>query len=393
MPIAGNITLITVSGQYVDFQGNAIAGQIRFTLSEVLRNQIADQIVVPSTISATLDSNGSFSVVLPATNDPEFSQIFTYSVEEAFAGGRIYTISLPEGAPTRNIADLAPTGTFVQYYPLASSYAWGVLTNSVNAMDVKVDQANTRFIYPNPPYDIVALRSYAEVNSYATTYSDLLSSIWVVASDLDRTNLCTNPSFETDTSIWGSYYVSTLTRVLEAGAPSGNYALAVQITNTGGGNPNGTVFLPTTVVPANTQITVSAYIRGTSGRIVHFSGRANDSGNAYLSEGLGAINVTLTATWQRVSVTYTVTGQSFMPGLQFYIQPANFVGTDTFYLDGVLIEKSSAVGNYTEGDGFLTRMQTQATNAVASSTSATASLTTITTEYNSRLDELMMVGA
>lgn len=185
MPIAGNITLITISGTYVDYQGNPIAGQVTFTLSDTLRNQIADQIVIPSTIVATLDANGSFSAILPATNDPEFSSQFVYTVTEAFSGGRTYTISLPEGAATRNIADLAPTGTFTQFYPLVSSYDWTTLTNAVNAMDAKVDQTNTRFIYPNPPYEIVALRTYDEVATYAATYADLAASIWIVASDLN----------------------------------------------------------------------------------------------------------------------------------------------------------------------------------------------------------------
>jgi hypothetical protein len=95
MPLASNVALTTITGQFVDYEGNAIAGQIKFTMSKVLRNSIADQIVVPSTATATLDGSGGFTVTLPATDDPELSEIFTYAVEESFVGGRSYNISLP----------------------------------------------------------------------------------------------------------------------------------------------------------------------------------------------------------------------------------------------------------------------------------------------------------
>lgn len=95
MPLANNISLTTINGQFVDYQGNGIAGQIKFTLSQTLLDAIADQIIVPSTITATLDANGSFSTTLPATDDPDLSETFTYLVEESFAGGRSYSISLP----------------------------------------------------------------------------------------------------------------------------------------------------------------------------------------------------------------------------------------------------------------------------------------------------------
>jgi hypothetical protein len=95
MALASNIALTTITGQFVDYQGNAIAGQIKFTMSKTLRDAIADQIIVPSTVTKTLDANGSFTVTLPATDDPELSETFTYYVEESFTGGRSYYITLP----------------------------------------------------------------------------------------------------------------------------------------------------------------------------------------------------------------------------------------------------------------------------------------------------------
>lgn len=99
MPLANNISLCVITGQFVDYQGNAIAGQIKFTLSKILLDAIADQIIVPSTITATFDSNGSFTTTLPATDDPDLSETFTYAVEESFSGGRSYTLTLPSINP------------------------------------------------------------------------------------------------------------------------------------------------------------------------------------------------------------------------------------------------------------------------------------------------------
>lgn len=96
MAIASNVALSRITGEYVDFQGNAIAGQVKFTLDDLQRNTFADEILVPSTASLTLDSNGQFTVDLPSTAETALTPSgFTYTVEESFSSGATYTISLP----------------------------------------------------------------------------------------------------------------------------------------------------------------------------------------------------------------------------------------------------------------------------------------------------------
>jgi len=97
MAIAPNIYLVTVTGEYVDFQGNPIAGQVVFRVPKTLRNELADQILIPSSFVATLDSDGRFSAVLPASDDPDFHEQFEYTVLESFPGGRTFQAVLPEG--------------------------------------------------------------------------------------------------------------------------------------------------------------------------------------------------------------------------------------------------------------------------------------------------------
>lgn len=95
MTIASNISLVTVTGQYVDYEGNPIAGQIQFRLPLTLLNALADQIVVPSVYSVTLDPFGQFSITIPATSDPNFNETFQYTIIESFSSGRTWQASLP----------------------------------------------------------------------------------------------------------------------------------------------------------------------------------------------------------------------------------------------------------------------------------------------------------
>ena len=147
MALTPNLTTETVSGTYVDLQGAPIAGQVKFTPRTVLTDPIFNQIIIPNTITVTLDSNGSFSVSLPATDDPDTTPTgFTYRVEESFSGGRTYDIGIPlSSAGTGiNLADVVPalpdTGAGATYV-LTSQY--GTLNSQVQGMVSTVNAATT----------------------------------------------------------------------------------------------------------------------------------------------------------------------------------------------------------------------------------------------------------
>ena len=109
MAIPGNLSLVTVTGTYIDISGEPIAGQVKFTPRAVLRNTTSNVILVNSTIVVTLDANGAFSQQLVATDDPDASPIdFSYFVEEAFVGGRQFDILLPKATATVDLADTSP---------------------------------------------------------------------------------------------------------------------------------------------------------------------------------------------------------------------------------------------------------------------------------------------
>lgn len=198
MGIASNVTLTTVEGTFVDFEGNPIAGQVKFTLDTVLRNAIADQIIIPSTITVTLDTNGFFSIQLPVTDDPDIApEGFKYTLEESFAGGRTYDIgfslddvtAIPAtyglvsankanyaaviadfptynylkvgtiiALPVFDIADFAPIPTFSAYISFASASAWVDIQNRTNVADGYVNQSN----------GTVNGLTASQINTYAT---------------------------------------------------------------------------------------------------------------------------------------------------------------------------------------------------------------------------------
>ncbi len=183
MAIDASVTQVNVTGNFVDFLGTAIAGQVQFTLSEMLRNSLADEMVVPSTVTVTLDSNGSFSTSLPATDDTDIIPNFTYSVEEAFPSGRTYTITLPAAsAGALSLADISPLPTLSEtYVGLATEVPFAALEALIAALDALITQATNEF--PVNKYWAInaSYATYTQVNSAFATYTLLNSGSYPVS--------------------------------------------------------------------------------------------------------------------------------------------------------------------------------------------------------------------
>ena len=170
MTIDTSVTMVTVEGNYVDFEGNPIVGQIKFTLSDMLRNSLANQMIVPSTVTVTLDANGSFTTSLPSTNDPDVIPEFEYTVEESFTNGRTYTITLPYTTATAlNMADISPVPTAPSvYYSMVLEVPWNALVADITTLDATIDQGDDT---------IVESGEYSYLNASALTYT-VLNSTW-----------------------------------------------------------------------------------------------------------------------------------------------------------------------------------------------------------------------
>ncbi|MBO0840067.1 MAG: hypothetical protein J2O49_04525, partial [Sciscionella sp.] len=112
MTLPGNLTAITVHGTYVDLDGSAASGTVTFTANVV--GNIVDTntgtIIAPTSSPVTLDHTGSFSITLPASDDPALvPNGFSYLVTENLTSGqRSYSILLPTGTSPVNVAAIAP---------------------------------------------------------------------------------------------------------------------------------------------------------------------------------------------------------------------------------------------------------------------------------------------
>lgn len=99
-------TRITVSGTYLDNQGNPLSGTVRFDKSPVVEVAVDGVIVTPSAIVVTLDATGSFSVLIPSTDDPDISPTgWSWHVTECVPNkGQSYYIDVPYNGGPINLA-------------------------------------------------------------------------------------------------------------------------------------------------------------------------------------------------------------------------------------------------------------------------------------------------
>lgn len=104
---------VPVRGRYVYLDGTPATGQIRFTGKVIVTSGATDTIIVPTSITATLDASGGFTVNLPATDDPDvLPNGWTYTVEEKLTPGgtRTFDIDVPLSAKAAGIdlSEVAP---------------------------------------------------------------------------------------------------------------------------------------------------------------------------------------------------------------------------------------------------------------------------------------------
>jgi hypothetical protein len=107
-----NISTVTVTATYVHTDGTPASGTVTFTPTgdTWLADATGPAVVLPTTVTATLDASGTMSVVLPATDDPDVAPTgYTYDVVETFGAlTRSYSIALPSSPATIDLAAIAP---------------------------------------------------------------------------------------------------------------------------------------------------------------------------------------------------------------------------------------------------------------------------------------------
>jgi hypothetical protein len=138
MALPANLSTATIIGTYVDLSGNPVRGSISFKPQTIIKDTVLNVIVIPTIIVKTFDANGSFTVTLPCTNDPDVApQPFVYTLEENFSGGRSFSIALPISIAdtTVNLADLLPA------LPVAEAASY-VTVDQYSALTARYSTAN-----------------------------------------------------------------------------------------------------------------------------------------------------------------------------------------------------------------------------------------------------------
>jgi len=181
MALAPSLTTVTLTGNYVNYEGSPIQGQVRFTLGEVLRNGTDDQMIAPSNIVVPL-SAGAFSVSLPATNDPDVvPNPFVYTVEESFAGGRTYTITVPyTTVGSLDLADLSPTPTLSENFVQAiDETSFSALEDDIDALDVEINQTTDKILASGKYWYIPSTyATYTALDTAFATYTALTAGTY-----------------------------------------------------------------------------------------------------------------------------------------------------------------------------------------------------------------------
>jgi hypothetical protein len=194
MALGPNLTTVTITGSYVDFEGTPIEGQIRFSIGEVLRNGTDDQMVAPSSVVVPL-SSGSFSVAIPATNDPDVvPNPFEYTVEESFANGRTYEISIPyTTSGSLDLVDISPDPALSESYVAAIDLtSWNTLESNITALDAFIDQAADKFPASGQYWYIdSAYSTYTALDTAFATYTALTAATYNISGE-DITSFVTS---------------------------------------------------------------------------------------------------------------------------------------------------------------------------------------------------------
>jgi hypothetical protein len=213
----------------------------------------------------------------------------------------------------------------------------------VNAQSVPVSGTNVTYLDAVLIEQTSAVGSYFDGNTTNAAWqgtSGLSPSVLntAFAAPQTRTNLCTNPSFETGTTGWAADFASVAPTLSQAAFPApGGGGASLKVTFHGDSFPGAGVKTTfTSVVGVTYTCSMQLYVP-TGTPVI----------NIQPSGGIFHGFSTLFDQWGRVSVTFTATSTTTTIHVDAdTVDPAN----SFFYVDQVLIEQTAALGTYFDGD-------------------------------------------
>ncbi len=173
-----------------------------------------------------------------------------------------------------------------------------------------------------------------------------------------RTNLCTNPSFETNTTGWVASG-TPLPTIVQSATQAFVGTQSLKVTSTGAPTSFPGVGYTFTGLTVGATYTCSAYVYLQT----PFTGSVTAVINGV--QYFGSATTTI-GSWKRISITFTATSTSHT----FLLYGNGFTTGQFFYVDAVLIEQAGSVGSYFDGattaDAIYTYSWTSTANASTS---------------------------
>ena len=170
-----------------------------------------------------------------------------------------------------------------------------------------------------------------------------------------RVNYITNPSFEVDTSGWGSIAGATFTRVTDQ---SNTGSAALRVVNTSSSAIQTNDFIP--FLGGQGVYTASAYVKldtgaTTANYFLRFLQYESLTSTSTVSAGnIGVTSLSVTGNWVRLSGQFT--RATIANYFRIRVVTGSTTTGDVFFVDSIMVEKSPTVGSYFDGssNGFWT---------------------------------------
>jgi PKD repeat protein len=254
-----------------------------------------------TSVSRTFTSTGSFTVRVRVTDDDQAMSTGTRTVTVAATPPAnqppTASFTVSPGSPQTGEA-VTFTDTSTDGDGTISARAWD--TDDDGQYDDGTGTTATRTFTVAGPHT-VRLRVTDDDQAQATTSRQV-----TVAAPPSGTNLLTNPSFEVNLGGWGSWQAS-LARVTGTGAPDGAwFARATRSSGTSFTIDDAATSITSTV--AGRTYTATAWARagsaGSVGKTAQLKLRERTSGGTVVADA-GSPQITLTTSWQKLTVTRT----------------------------------------------------------------------------------------
>jgi hypothetical protein len=274
---------------------------------------------------------------------------YTVSIYVYVETGASPTFRVSASDYTTNIQTLTGTPVVGQWVRLSKTFTTTAGQTDLRVWNGETVSASTYYV------DACLVEQSATLGTYFDGTTDPRSS-WTGTAHAStsrlktswRTNLATNPSAEVDVSTWSAYGggVSIFSRsTAQKYVGSASYILDGAVAS--GANKGINSSAPLSVVPL-APLTLSGYYYRQAGTatwkiiLEYFT-----AAGAYISEVSTSTANTTTGVWQRISVTGTPPANC--TGVKISFASTSIAAADVVYLDAILLEQSSSLGDYFDG--------------------------------------------